>query len=331
MKRLTLTTLALIATLAIAIPASAQEEKKASLEITKATPVADIIKAMTQEEGLKVTGLDLLTQDMTYQGDLEVRPVTSIVSQLVKPFGFETVLDDTTINIRKVGTTPAPTTQPAMAPTKANRSAIQARVDDLSSRYPQAYNDDGTIGNFAQLNAMNRELFVQAEATRMATTSYYPQYPQTESFFGSYGGYNNGYGSYGGYMNPFAIRDFGNQEKYGLLKIDGPDKFLKNVRVLIDDVDVAVASKSNNSWNSPIIVTAGNHVVEFVRESSTGIVAFRRNVAIQPLSITRNNPTRLRVSGNEFENARELYEYRQHRFVESIDGKIEPVVKPVIK
>lgn len=328
MKRYFSIAIVLVA-LGITLPASAQD-KETSLRFAEPRAISDIIKACTEEAGLTVTGLEQLTNEMTYKGELDVRPVASVVSQLVKPFGFETVIDGTTIHIRRVSQTPPPAAQAVpTAPAGTNRSAIQARIEDLSSRYPHAYNDDGTIGSYAQLNAMNNELFVQSETARVASSRYYPQYPQAEPFFdGGYGGYSNGYGNY---LNPFAIRNFSNQEKYGLLKIDGPDKFLRNVRILVDDVDVAVASKANNAWNSPVVVPAGNHVIEFVRESKDDIVAFRRNVAIQPVSVTGNNPTRLRVSGNEFENSREIYQYRQHRFIETPDGKLKPVPDPAVK
>ena len=99
------------------------------------------------------------------------------------------------------------------------------------------------------------------------------------------------------------------------MKIDGPDRFLRRVRVLVDGADAAVGSKANNSWNGAVVLATGPHIVEFVREDKGGLVAFKRQVNIIPMSIQRN-PTWLRVSGNEFENARELYKYRQHVFTE---------------
>jgi hypothetical protein len=135
-------------------------------------------------------------------------------------------------------------------------------------------------------------------------------------------GYNLGnYGYENGFYNPFAFRDYANQEKYGLLKIDGPDRFLRSVRVVIDGRDASVASKANNAWNKPVLLTAGPHVVEFVREEKGKIQAFRRNIEIVPVSVqvtvfSRPAPIWLRVSGNEFDNAREVYEYRQHRYIE---------------
>lgn len=133
---------------------------------------------------------------------------------------------------------------------------------------------------------------------------------------GSYGGNSYGYGFY----NPLLIRDFSNQEKFGLLKIDGPERFLQQVRVVVDGRDLGVGSKANSWWNDSIILPSGSHVVEFVRESKT-ILAFRREVDIVPLSVQfsilgKRTPTQLRVSGNEFENARDVYEYKQHRFAE---------------
>lgn len=139
------------------------------------------------------------------------------------------------------------------------------------------------------------------------------------------------YGAYGGgspwFYDPVGrfFEDEKNRRTYGLLKIDGPDRFLQDVRVLVDGYDMTVASKANNKWNSPVVMGAGPHIVEFIREKSSGPVAFQRRVMVQPMSVTGREPAWLRVSGNEFENARELYEYRQHRYVEDPEGKTSQV------
>lgn len=155
-----------------------------------------------------------------------------------------------------------------------------------------------------------------------------PSYQTTYNSDGGYGYPVGNYGYGGGFYNPFAYRDFTNREKYGLLKIDGPDKFLQKVRVVIDGRDATVASKANNAWNKPVLLPAGPHIVEFVREEKGKIQAFRRDVEVVPISVQitvfgKPEPVYLRVSGNEFENAREIYEYQQHRYVETSSGKIE--------
>ena len=206
----------------------------------------------------------------------------------------------------------------------------QDMVEGLLQQFPQAYGTDGLPGNFLQLDTMKRQLNQFAEARQMAlmTAAVQPATYQAGYAYPSAGrpvpGAINGsyYQPADGYFNPFAIRDLKNAEMYGLLKIDGPDKFLQNVRVVIDGRDMAVASKANNAWNKPVILPVGPHVVEFVLEADGQIQAFRRDVEIVSVAVQHSifhdsEPQWLRVSGNEFKNAREVYDYQQHRYVES--------------
>jgi hypothetical protein len=150
-----------------------------------------------------------------------------------------------------------------------------------------------------------------------------------QSYGGGYGGYNDYYSGIGmGYGSMF-FEQMENRRRYGLLKIDGPDSYLRDVRVLIDDADVVVASKANNRWNHAIVLTSGNHIVEFRREKDGKVVGFRRQVAIQPMAV--QGLVYLRVSGNEFESAQELYVYRQHRYIESSEGGFEKSSSPIKK
>ena len=307
-------------TLTLAAPISAQERTLLRRDYPlPAVPAAGIATVILEEDGYEVVFDDQVPAAAMWQGTLKAgASVLAAANAVLEPSGFEAVIaGDGKVHIRRKRTA-----------TMAAVTATAARVEAATA---STYADEYTAQTRrAADNIIRREFgdvyaeryFAEEDARRAGTyrsplARYADAYPQP--YYGRYGSGGifspgGGYG-YDGYYNPFAYRYFENQEKYGLLKIDGPDRFLRRVRVLVDGADAAVGSKANNSWNGAVVLATGPHIVEFVREDKGGLVAFKRQVNIIPMSIQRN-PTWLRVSGNEFENARELYKYRQHVFTE---------------
>lgn len=138
---------------------------------------------------------------------------------------------------------------------------------------------------------------------------------------GAIGGYNSSYysawgaGPYWGQSaddiykimnrNPEHLRT------HGLIKINGPDALLRKVRVVIDGADVVVASKSNNKWNQPIVLLAGEHKLELILEEKNGIFKFERKIRVEPADVSHSltgdiKPMDIRVSLNEFRYAEGL-------------------------
>ena len=138
-------------------------------------------------------------------------------------------------------------------------------------------------------------------------------YGSATNYYG-YSGYSGGDHGYAGY--PFISGE------WGLLKIDGPESKLRNVRVLVDGYDVAVASKANSAWNDPIPIRTGPHTIEFVWEGKEGVYSFERKVNIAPVMVSRG-PMFLRVSPNEFENAPLTFDHERVRRVKKADGTIK--------
>jgi len=295
-----------------------------TLDFNKPVAVRDLVQYIAQRDGYTITNDELqqIPPAATYQGKQTDMSGREAYEALLQPSGLEAVPDGWTMHIRKaVGPNtrpqdnrrelqqqeyPGPETRNSTptAPVDARRT----RTEEMLNRFPQAFNRDGTIGSFEQFNQLTAETYQAAT-------------PTSSSFFGYGSGYNSSW-----FYDPAGrfFEDEKNRRSYGLLKIDGPDKFLQDVRVIVDGYDVSVGSKANNKWNSPVVLTAGPHTIEFVMERAGNLSAFRRQVMIQPMALMGRDPTWLRVTGNEFTNAREIYQYRQHRYVEDPDGSIRP-------
>ncbi len=300
------------------------------------TPTRDIIQAAAEGAKIQVEGLNQIPTTVMFQGEYDFtdrRRAINYVLTNSSDSGWEAIGVDGRIVIRRRGASGSDNTQPA-SPSSAPPSGFPPSATQAPSGCPAAADTDPTATPNSPDPAKRAEYWRAAgyeclrwqEVGRWHDAANQAQLRrmQMESWNGSYSGgtYQNvGYGYQQEYFNPFGLRDFNNAEKYGLLKIDGPDRFLRQVRVVIDGRDMAVASKANNAWNKPVLLTAGPHVVEFVHEGPRGIVAFRREVeiasiAVQRMAFGKNEPVWLRVSGNEFANARELYQYKQHVFIE---------------
>ncbi len=250
--------------------------------------------------------------------------------KLLLPTGYSYELSGKTIII--TGVAPEPKPESRMNSQQATKDSMAQAAEGFVMLPDGSVMTQEDLDRSMRINprlvAENMAQMARARSTR----EYYSGYGSGNlAMAGNYQGTGIGYGN--GYMNPFEYRDFNNLDKYGLLKIDGPDGFLQSVRVVIDGKDKTVGSKANNKWNRPIIITAGPHVVEFVQETKIdgkrSILSFHRNIDVEPAAVQisllgKVDPASIRVSGNEFENARDLYEYRQHRYVETIDGKLEP-------
>jgi len=312
-----------------------------SLSISEPARIRDLVFKIADGQKLNISNPSQLTG--TWDGVLQDAPLQQALNTITSNQPYSLMVEDNTIkHMPKPQTAAEPRLEPRTTPATTSSSPIQSQPsfmglpltpDGLVVMPNGSLMTRGDLDQDLRLNpnllAENLRQMAQVRQNVNAEAGYYTSYAGN-AVSGMYGG--NGLVG-GNFLNPFAYRDIANAEKYGLLKIDGPDRFLQKVRVVIDGRDMAVASKSNNKWNKAVLLTAGSHTIEFVLEESVKgkpqILAFRRDVDIIPMSVQystfrKAEPTWLRVSGNEFNNGREVYEYQQHRYVETTNGKFEP-------
>jgi hypothetical protein len=283
--------LVFVAILGLATSAMAQDNRFTISFKKEPAPIRQIISALANAENVKVTGLDALTDSMTFNSEItDAEPITTIVDELVKPYGFRTVASNRTIHIRR-----------------ANSTDPVDRLFGELDRLPTSWGDTTP----ARATEMERD-----------TTPYQPpmspsQYPDmvdhvahgfaaARGYYPGYGGYNNGW-MYPGFdlctANP-NHRDCTN----GTLKIDGGgwfkfgDKFLKNVDIYIDGRNYGPASKRNNVFNRGITLPTGDHIVKFVLVADQ-LVMFEDHILVQSRWATHNDPSILRVDASRFKNA----------------------------
>ncbi len=318
----------------------------ASKGVTLHDALTDIVEQLGLA-GLDTNGLPLTE---VLPADISVARVNlaEIMGKLLPPQYRWEMLPDSTLKVSAASAGATSTTRSIAAPASPRTtSPAAASAAPPVSQVPIGYSaymspNMAARAAFASGNSMRAagaNLAVAQAAYAYSGNIFVPggggypggQYPS---------GYSGGYGAFGGYsqfgfggfydLAGRFFEDEKNRRTYGLLKINGPDRFLQSVRVVVDGRDMTVGSKANNAWNDPIILSAGPHIVEFVRETDERpILAFKRDVEIVPISVQmamfprrkEPEPQELRVSGNEFKNAREVYDYRQHRYVEQVSGQ----------
>lgn len=147
-------------------------------------------------------------------------------------------------------------------------------------------------------------------------------------------------------LDPFLREFFSNErnrQTYGLLKIDGPDRQHRNVRVLVNDADKGVASKYDNASNGAILVQVRDtgcdpfdaavcqvrtHKVQFTKEEKENIRRVTRFSVIEPFEVTgARNMLRLRVDNDMFTNAEIIDSLQQQSLPDSQEGGPVPSKK----
>ncbi len=318
-------TLVVIAILSTPVAAQQAVPKGApqTFMVSEPVSVVSLISTISEGTGATIVYDDAVPENLTFAGEIDLKALSETFATILTPHGYEAYTDNWTIHIRKAQGQPRTSAAPR-TPQVGDRVG-ETPINRGNARINPALAGATAAGSSSLPVRTVRMDPASAGAAAAGSFPYVaPRQVPIDPYYAGANAAGAGYGYRGGYYNPYGY-DMANLQSYGMLKIDGPDKFLQKVRVVIDGRDMGSASKANNSWNKPILMRAGNHVVEFVREEKingqTQIVAFRRDVEVVPASVQislngRTAPTWLRVSGNEFDNARELYEYKQHRYIE---------------
>ena len=145
------------------------------------------------------------------------------------------VIDEPAAPQQPAATTPAVPQQPAAA--QPSTDARRAAVDALLERYPNAYNADGTVGNFDQAVLMQEEIFISTQAQ------------QPDAFYGGMNRYGYGNSFFGNYFHPGflnAMRNYELRGEFGLLGFTcprGEGDVCKKAKLFVDGCEVSAVDQ----------------------------------------------------------------------------------------
>lgn len=163
------------------------QEPAARLDFTEPTPVREIVSLLGNQMGLTVVFDDQVTE--TWQGQLDVDGLLGAIDGLLKPHGYQAVIEDRTLHVRRHDQ-PAQPAEPAQPREDPNSPTA------IMARYPEAWDASGAVGSLAAQNRITAEVgALRAQAHQVALAA--------SQSFGLYSGYGYpgaiGVGGFGGY------------------------------------------------------------------------------------------------------------------------------------